>query len=254
MPRTSVPRRKKLPLHNKNVPTINLDAMDALDAPVAAKDLWTKMKEWLTNPEKYRMVPRDTSDPRLKISRADAKAMIGTGKLVRCAREDVLNFVNFFTVEEIEKGRRRAIEHPVTINDTLDRSTTVLPTREDIELQSTAGACAIPVDFQSWFDQLPLDPAVQPRFGVMGNDGSCYMLTRLPMGFRHAPAVAVAATDLIRSMNTCSSQSCIDNVRFVGNREEVIAETKRFMERVKSVGALLNEQCSPEDLVQEKGD
>lgn len=200
----------------------------------------------------YRAVPRVASDyqPRLRIAASDAEQMIKTHKLRPVPRSEIDNFCEFFTVAEWEKERRRAIEHPEAINDILTHvEKCTLPTRESIEQQSCHGPCAVCLDFMSWYDQFLLDEKVQKRFGLMDDQGNCYVLTRLPMGFRHAPFVAIAATEKLMALThgpDVVSQSCIDNVRFVGERKAVVEAARKFVERCHAVGAQLNEIQPPD--------
>jgi hypothetical protein len=107
----------------------------------------------------------------------------------------------------------------------------------------------IQVDMAGWFDQFRLHPDVQQWFRlIVGND--IYNLTRMPMGANWAPSVAQRTTwALIAAARyragpaglRTSADSCIDNVRFVGEQTDVVAVATAFVEICKEVGVTLNE-------------
>ena len=63
----------------------------------------------------------------------------------------------------------------------------------------------------------------------VGEDVFC--LTRLPMGQRQSVEVAQGATNVLLSFDHrgATSQSCIDNVRFVGTKAEVLQAASTFI-------------------------
>jgi hypothetical protein len=83
------------------------------------------------------------------------------------------------------------------------------------------------------------------------------------MGQRHAVAVAQGATNVLLSFplpNGVSTQSCIDNVRFVGPKDGVVQAAAIFVRRCRSVGVTINElpnaseDASLRQLVHQRGD
>jgi hypothetical protein len=149
-------------------------------------------------------------------------------------------------VAELAKARRRAIKHTKEINERFDKTTLVpalLPSRTAQSQQSASGKYAITLDFAAWFDQFELAQPIQFRM-CFRSGGKAWALTRMPMGQRHAVAVAQGATNVLLSFplpTGVSTQSCIDNVRFVGPREGVIQAATKFVGRCRAVGITINE-------------
>ena len=204
--------------------------------------------------------------PRAKLDVADVTLMHEAGQLKEVNLEFVRGYVQMFAVPELAKRRRRVIKHTRAINDAFDRRTILpvrQPTRAQQSAQAASGAFALTLDFAAFFDQFEIAATIQRRM-CFRSGGRVWALTRMPMGQRHAVAVAQCATDKLLSFAYpagVTAQSCIDNVRFVGSRLGVIEAARIFVDRCRKVGATLNELSAQDDvktalerLVHQEGD
>jgi hypothetical protein len=100
----------------------------------------------------------------------------------------------------------------------------------------------IQFDFKAYYDQFALAMAVAAFFCFLGRDGHTYALSRMPMGFTLACAIAQAATwQLLNFERRSSVFTCIDNVAFAGSADEVVHDVTLFLQRCATVSATLNE-------------
>jgi hypothetical protein len=111
-------------------------------------------------------------------------------------------------------------------------------------------------DLAGWFDQIPYAPNIARRFCFRFNN-VCYSLTCLAMGARCSVHVASAFTWRLLDFKRCSKEVriVIDNVIFVGSREDVIADSIEFRRRCAAAGAVLNDLHVPaEELAAQQGE
>jgi hypothetical protein len=214
------------------------------------KERFIAAARWITDDGMYATLPgraynlRDLE--RAKLYAEDVQKMVGAGQVREIPVEQARGTVHLFAVAELAKARRRAIKHTKVINDRFDKATLVpalLPTRAAQSQQAASGNFAI-----------------QTRM-CFRSGGKSWALTRMPMGQRHAVAVAQNATNVLLSFplpDGVSTQSCIDNVRFVGPREGVVKAAGVFLQ--SSVGVTINElpdvanDASLGSLVHQRGD
>lgn len=179
--------------------------------------------------------------------------MAEAGQVTETTLDEIRGYVHVFAVPELSKGRRRAIKHTKDINDAFGRETLVparLPTRAEQSRQAASGDYAISVDFAAYFDQFPMDDEVR-RLMAFRSGGKVWLLARMPMGQRHAVAVAQAATNVLLSFpmpSGVTSQSCIDNVRFVGSKQGVTEAARMLLRRCASAGVTVNEVAATDDV------
>jgi hypothetical protein len=152
-----------------------------------------------------------------------------------------------FAVPEPAKKRFRSIKHTRMANDILDHSTVMpirFPSKQDICGLVHHGDCFIALDFAAYYDQFTYSAEVGSRFCF--RHGSRYFrLNTLAMGQRQAVEVAACMTARLLDFGPRSTvASIIDNVIFVGSREDVIRDATLFVQRVAAVGAQLNEDTS----------
>ena len=101
----------------------------------------------------------------------------------------------------------------------------------------------IQFDMESYYDQFQCGESVKRKMCFCGPDGLVYALERLPMGLRPACEVAQATTWFLLDFEMGPSvkiATCIDNIRFLGKRNEVVDAVKIFLNRCRSVGAQLD--------------
>ena len=97
-------------------------------------------------------------------------------------------------------------------------------------------------DFMAYYDQFALSESVSAYFCFLGSDGATHALTRMPMGFTLACAIAQATTwQLLNFERRSTVFTCIDNVAFVGSPDAVHHDVRLFLERCHTVHATLNE-------------
>jgi hypothetical protein len=233
------------------------------------KERFIAASRWITDDGMYATLPgraynlRDLE--RAKLYAEDVQKMVEAGQVREIPVEQARGTVHLFAVAELAKARRRAIKHTKVINDRFDKATLVpalLPTRAAQSQQAASGNYAITLDFAAWFDQFELAQPIQTRM-CFRSGGKSWALTRMPMGQRHAVAVAQNATNVLLSFplpDGVSTQSCIDNVRFVGPKEGVVKAADIFVQRCRLVGVTINElpdgadDASLGSLVHQRGD
>jgi hypothetical protein len=108
---------------------------------------------------------------------------------------------------------------------------------------AATGRFALCLDFAAYFDQFELASEVSDLL-CFRKGSDAFRLRRMPMGQRHAVGVAQSATNVLLSFAFpagVSAQSCIDNVRFVGSREGVIAAAATFVHRCRRASITIND-------------
>jgi hypothetical protein len=130
-----------------------------------------------------------------------------------------------------------------------------LATKPEIVALPRQGQYFIALDFSAYFDQFKLAESVGRRFCFRSN-GRFYRLGRLAMGQRQAVEVAQCATMRLLDFDLRSTAKVvIDNVIFVGDKDDVVRDATIFVQRALSVGAQFNEDVSNvEKLVQSSGE
>lgn len=155
-------------------------------------------------------------------------------------------FCDIFGVAEWAKQRRRRVVNPRTVNARFDRASLAplnLPSRKTLREVAFHGKWVCCLDASSYFDQFPLADGVGRYFCFADSHGVLYRLTALAMGQRQSTHIATALMRLLLAFDHPTVQVDIqtDNVRFVGDREDVIAAVSTFCERCTAVGVVLNE-------------
>lgn len=180
------------------------------------------------------------------------------GVAVEVPRCEVRGWVKVFAVPEPAKRRFRPIKHTVDVNEALGKDTLMritFPTKSEICSLVHAGECFISLDFAAYYDQFTYSKDVGRRF-CFRSGSKFYRLQTLAMGQRQAVEVAATATARFLDFDKRStSKSIIDNVIFVGSRDDVIHDATIFVDRVRQGGARLNENTDDiAALVQTSGD
>lgn len=158
---------------------------------------------WLYDAEMYAsLVPPIEQHPYTlptRLSDEDIAAMRAGGRIAPLAPgETPKGLVNIFTVDEVDKGRRRIILD-ATINRYVERHVPAglriqLPSRQDCRQDVHAAPTQAQLDYAAYYDQFALGKGVQLYFCFQNKDGVWFKWLRLPMGFTHSCAVACAAT------------------------------------------------------------
>jgi hypothetical protein len=242
---------KDFTYHVKNVPPVNIDALNNM----AVKDLGKKQyfleaQKWIRDPSVYNKLPVLAASiplPQARIPSVGAvNLMVDAQQVAEIKRDKVQGRVKIFPVAEMSKNRFRIIKHTEDINKTFGKDTLLpvnFPSRRQQSAQAASGRFALCLDFSAYFDSFKLEKSISMRMCFASGD-KFYCLLRMPMGQRQSVAVAQGATDVLLSFDLppgVTSQSCIDNVRFVGPKREVLQAGLEFVKRCREVGCTINE-------------
>ena len=235
------------PIHAKLIGRIDLDAITSLDGTPATADTWQHELQWLRNDERYQHVPILDAQhmPGTRYKRSWMERLIECGVVTRIDPARVRGHVKMFIVPEVAKERFRSIKHTAAINSVCGRDTLspcTFPSKADIAGFVNQGDCFIALDFAAYYDQFALSEEVSSRMCFKFNK-LCFCLRKLAMGQRQAVGIANAATQRLLDFprRSCACRSIIDNVIFVGSRDDVVHDAWIFIQRCKQVNATLNE-------------
>ena len=247
-------------LHVKEVPTIDLDAVKNLEGGAKSLNNFLHVVDWLKNDRKYDGVCRRTARgaPTTSMPAEWIEQLLRHGVIDEIQRNGVRGWVNMFAVPEPAKKRFRPIKHTRDANIALGKDTLMklrFPTKQEICRLVHKGSHFIALDFAAYYDQFKYAPEVGARF-CFRHGGRYFRLSNLAMGQRQAVEVAQCTTERFLDFNPSSTTaSIIDNVIFVGSREEVIRDATTFISRVLACGGKLNEDVTDvEALVKTVGD
>jgi hypothetical protein len=187
----------------------------------------------------------------------DVEEMAKMRVIERTTRSEVRGHVHVFLHDEPSKDRYRPIRNTRDFNDVTTRDIcgkTQMATKAQVVAAVHDGNYMLQLDFAAYYDQIVLAPAVR-ALHCFRDGARYYRLTTLPMGSRIAVGVAGALTALLLDFGPQSrTLSIIDNVVFIGTREEVVRDAAIFVDRCKRVGLTLNEDTTDlEALVQQRG-
>jgi len=233
-----------------------------LDPKVRAE--WDYQEHWLDDPEFYKAVPTGTATDlgfAKEFTDENIERMEEECDLIRKldAGEEPLGAVNLWKLPELHKDRARPIRETKAVNDTLpcdpEHAVRFIP-KAGIPLLLLEGECALALDFSAYYDQFHYSKEVGRRF-CFRHGNHVYALKSLAMGQRQAVNVAVALTNLLvdfeRKSRRC--ETYIDNIIFVGTREQVLADARVFVERCNHISAIINEDVTKlEDYIFTKGE
>ena len=249
------------PLHVKRVPTISLRALEQLPGGTATLERLQQATKWLVSDDAYSAVATTTSQrtPATSLSDEFVDQLVSHGIIAPVARADIRGHVNVFGIPEFAKQRIRCIKEPRDINRVIGKDKLMklrFPTKADICGLVHKGKYFIALDFASYYDQFPFSEDVSRRF-CFRKCNAYYRLLKLAAGLRGACEAAHCSTERMLDFDpTCATEAIMDNVIFVHDDDAiVIADTTTFVDRVKQVNGLLNEDVSDiAALVQTAGD
>lgn len=211
---------------------------------------------WVLDDTRYSTVPaRAASEiPFAQLTDAHVATLLQRGLVREIDPASVRGGVRMFTVPELAKGRLRPIRHTADVNDSLPgvdpEHPVAMVTKPGIVKLVHSGEWMAAHDLAGWFDQIAYTPEIGARFCFRSGD-KCYALTCLAMGQRQSVGVASAVTrrllDFPRHSAAC--EIVIDNIVFVGTREDVIADSIEFRRRCAAAGAVLNDLEVPVEQV-----
>jgi hypothetical protein len=154
-----------------------------------------------------------------------------------------------YAVPEPKKRRMRCITHTRDINESCGPETLrkrVFPTKGVISKAVHDGDFLIALDFSAYYDRFKLEKRVAKRQCFEWNQ-RYFRRNNLAMGQRQSVGIGCAATDRLLDFPKQSRccMSIIDNVVFIGDREDVINDAWTFVQRCRKVRAVLNEVDVP---------
>lgn len=258
-----------LRLHiSDDIKRVDLQQLAALSAVDPATDIDLAIaRNYLENPSIYASVVPDRTSRDCAIARGinetDSQKLLDAGVIELVPdSSSVKGRVICFTVDELEKGRKRFINHAVDSNNFVPAAPGVtfrsIPDRLQMVHRGAFFGC---IDFKSYYHQLPLSAAVRDFFCFYVPTPQGTRLVRLKVaatGDSHVVYVAVACTNKLLSFAKQSNDvdSHIDNIAFVGDSvADVAADIRAVAERCQATGVTINEDVAkPELLVTTKSD
>jgi hypothetical protein len=232
-------------LHIKKVGPYDVKVFDRLAKQHGVADEWDRLKRFLTDPTVFGDIK--TPQREADLPPEFIRLMVDHGHVKKVRREDVVAFMKLFGVLEIEKERTRSIKHPEEINASITDEMlgeTHLPLLEEQLAQARDVEYAEELDAAAFYDGWLVSEEMSKMQAFM-SEGECYVYTRLLMGVRYAVAFAQLAMTLLAREATrglsATWQANIDNVRFAGNKDEVIAARERFLTLCKEANITITE-------------
>ena len=245
-------------LHNKKVPTLNIAALNAL--PNVCPEIKARMiacQKYLLDGEMYRNglahLKRSSDNcPYTKVSDPFIDQLESAGAITEVARNRVKGWVNFFTIPEDFKARFRCIRETKDINDTFDKSTLCgieFPKKSDIAKSVLQGSHVAVFDFAAYYDQFAYSTEVS-EFICFRKGNRYFRTNRLCMGQRQGCDIGQTTTLFLLDFDRkCKAMAYIDNVIFVGSREDVLRDSEIFLKRCAAASVTVNETKE----IEEKG-
>lgn len=236
------------PLHLKNVTLLNMEEVRKMSTAS------TRSKEFLESVQKF-MDPAFFSGYRLsrtiktsQLSDEDIRRSVDMGKFEPCGENwkvlptDV-HGVNVFTVCEL-KLRRRLITEP-HLNSTIapdDLPRISYPTRLARRQSLRYARYMLQIDFEAFYDSIPLPTAMRDMFVFRSRRGDYYRLRTLPTGAKWSVAVGQGITWTIVDIETpVVIHTMIDNILIAARedqRDEFVSAVRRILERVRRANLL----------------
>ena len=237
-------------LHAKSVTRIDLRKLMNLSAEVPELvDACRTEFGWLTDPSYYEHVPRmrHVDCPKTRVKYEHVRKLYELGNIRPIPAADVMGPCDLFLVPEHHKSRWRPIKHTWLVNEHCGPDTVTpmhFPSKKQICELVNQGEFFLSLDFSAYYDQFEYSPEVGSRF-CFQSGGRFWALSVLGMGQRQAVQVAMAATrQLLNFKHRSRVEIVIDNVVFVGSKEDVMADAREFVARCEQVHAQLNEDTS----------
>lgn len=242
--------KENLPLHcKKDVQPMDLVALLGLDNKTPeCRSFVTTAFEWLNNANKYNNI--ELKPKMARFSQKHFDQMLGYKYKALYGLPE--GFVEGFLRVESSKDTKHPYRlRPLFAPDANEQTATremlqklVMSKKESIRLNGAGNPeLVVQLDMKSYYDQFPLSEGVKKKMCFLGDDGKVYALERLPMGLRPACEVAQAVTWFLLDFEMdprVKVNTCIDNIRFTGPKNETTDAIRTFLTRCKIVGAQLD--------------
>ena len=224
-----------LPLHAPAVGTVNIEKLKE-SGEIAEALSWIEGLEKKTTLKK-----RQKTEAR----KEDIEKLEAAGIIERCTKQQIKVTGSLFSVVEVEKGRRRPIYWPKSLNKAVDHLVPAIELSDAIEhAQIEKSVWAATFDIKASFFQIELPPKTREYFGLETTLGT-FRFKRLPMGFNASPFVMNEVTKLCAAtgVENLRTDVYIDNVRFTSRSKEAVElASKIFQDRCIQFGVTLNDE------------
>lgn len=223
----------RLPLHAPYVKPMNEQLI--LDAKKWLSAERSHALDYLTNAELYPPVPGIPGNwPTSQLTNDEIVDMMYNDIVEECVSDDIFpaHFGYIFTVAEILKKRRRVVQDTLSANvlcqDPPKVQFTSIPR---LKMCVHKGNYAVTFDVKAMYYQLLLSRKVRSAFRFKGPDGKTYRCKRLPMGFKWAVLISQSIMEFVANCVTARVhiEVYIDNVLFVGDRDQVRLARDQFL-------------------------
>ena len=248
----------KAPLHDKGVHGMNEPKLYSLKyASQRLFDNMIAMREYLNDIVRHaRDLPKRSANGCTATTVPDRfiNQLLASGSITEIPRSLVKGWVRFFTVPEVFKYRHRPIRETVDINKTWDKSTLIgikFPNKHDIAGLVNKGTHFAAFDFSAYYDQFEYKNGIN-EYLCFRKKNRYFTTNRLCMGQRQGCDIAQATTLFLLDFpeRRCkTAYAYIDNVIFVGSYDDVLHDSRVFLERCKFAEITVNESQQ----IEEKG-
>ena len=240
---------------------IDQSEIQKLAEEVLLEKRWNLVKPWLTDEKQYegtKLMKNELDRCIAKLKKSQFAEWRDTEYAEVCTREQLKGGMRLFAVPEHAKRRWRLILHTISVNSSFPVSSSfTLPSLEEIKLSVNKGDYAAQFDMKNWFTQFGLAPGVRDYY-VTKAGNKYYRATRLPTGMRQSCTVAQCASEILaeKTKKYVSTYVYIDNILFVGTRENVKIAIQVFLEECARVKATVNDvdfdNYDPEKYIQQE--
>lgn len=243
----------KWPIHAKRVGKMEWEEVDQFVQRHGTEEEKTKWKYYagfFHKENRYIHIDQRSAGWRPRITSLtceDIHTLQEYGVIELAEERQIKNDVNSFVVAETSKLRKRFITETDIINDEFEIPEEMklhLPGVEEVVQQMKKGPVASCVDFAAYYHQFPLDVELRNYFGFRTSDDNCFRLCTIPTGQRQCVGVAQLLSSIIArtaARGVCATTTFIDNLRFIGEVEEVNNCVDRLYNICSALKATLNE-------------
>ena len=241
-------QRMDLPLHVKEVKTLNMSKFEKILSPIE-RLVWDEISIFIKSETYLEQLARDGRKRKVVtslFSQQDVVAMQEAGVATRVPASDDLVYSNTFSVDETAKRRRRAINHVAQLNDTAPVATIRLPGLRELKAACAGADHAFCADAQSWYYQIEIPEHLRRFFAFKSGDES-YVLNRLPMGASFACAIGHFITTIVanlaaKGLSRVQVLTYIDNYCFLGNKRDLETARRNLRRITQTLGITVNEE------------
>lgn len=243
------------PLHLKETTLLDPTALFALPTSTTRSKEFLERVWWYLTPACFDSLATSRTIKPTALPLGDITSAIANGKFElspsqRLPLEHGYHSVSVFTVPEL-KRRRRLITEPI-LNKVIAKHEVpkvAYPTRLGRRQALRYAKYMLQIDFEAFYDSIPLPENVRNNFVFLAKDRQLYRLKTLPTGARWSVAVGQAITTTITDIDTgVAIQSLIDNILVSaqhGQEREFVRTVRALLTRIKAVN-LLTSPCRDE--------